>query len=186
MVLYAILFVSRVCRTCTFTSVLMQRYAQLCAEGEDIYLQLLMGFRLIRGSSRLLVLEQIVSSQRCLRSRAVGEGILIDGEVGGVVGCLRSASLVVHAYKVVVGGRDHLGIEGEVLGTHQRLPVPHVLGANHLTGHIHEETVELRAVDGWGEERDTIGEEVHSSIASLHGCLRHNHLGQKKRERESS
>ena len=140
-----------------------------------------MGFRLIRGSSRLLVLEQIASSQRCMSSCAIGEGILVDGEIGGVMGRLLSAGLVVHSHKVVVGGGNCIGVEGEVLSTHQRLPVPHILGANHLTSHIHEEIVEFRAVTGWGEERAVLGLEVHSSTASLHGCLRDNDLGHERK-----
>lgn len=100
------------------------------------------------------------------------------------MGRLWSAGLVVHSHKIVVGGGDRLGVEGEVFSTHQRLPVPHILGANHLAGHIHEEIMELRAVDGWGKERAVLGEEVHSSTAPLHRCLRDNYLGH-ERQREA-
>lgn len=152
-----------------------------------MYLQLVMVFRVclsiyssswthgllpIRCSEQptLLVLEQIASSQRCLCSGAIGEGILVDGEVGGVMRRLRSAGLIVHAHEVVVGGWDHLGVECEVLATHQWLHDLHVLGANHFAGHIHEEIVKLRAVASWGEERVLV-EEGHVSTASMHGCL---------------
>uniref|UniRef100_A0A0A9D5S4 ILL11 n=1 Tax=Arundo donax TaxID=35708 RepID=A0A0A9D5S4_ARUDO len=134
-------------------------------------LQLVMGFHLIRGSSRVLVLKQIASSQRCLHSRTVGKGILIDGEVGRVMGRLWSASLVVQAHEVVVRDRDRFGVEGKILGAHQWLPIPNVLGANHLAGHLHEEIMELGAVVCWWKERAVLCEEVHGSTASLHRCL---------------
>jgi hypothetical protein len=138
-----------------------------------------MGSLFNRGTSGL-VLNQIASSQRRLHGCPVGEGILIDGEVRGVMGRLRSTSFIVHAHKVVVRGGDRLGIEGEVLAAHQRLPVPHILRANHLTGHLHEEIMELRAVDCWGERRAVFLEKVHGSTAPLYRCLRYNNLGQEK------
>jgi hypothetical protein len=129
-----------------------------------------MGFRLIRGSSGL-VLNQIASSQGDLQSCPIGEGILIDGKVRGVMGCLRSTSFVVHAHKVVIRGGDRLSIERKVLGTHQWLCVPHVLGTNHLTGYLLEEIMQLRAVDcRWGE-RAVLVKKVHGSAAPLHRCL---------------
>jgi hypothetical protein len=129
-----------------------------------------MGFHLMRGSSGL-VLNQIASRQGHLHSCPIGEGILIDGKVRGVMGCLQSTSFVVHAHKVVIRGGDCLGIERKVLGTHQWLCVPHVLGTNHLTGHHLEAIMELRAVDcRWGE-RAVLVKKVHGSTALLYRCL---------------
>jgi hypothetical protein len=93
---------------------------------------------------------------------------------------LRSTSLIVHAHKVVVRAGDRLGVEGEVLAAHQRLSVPHILRANHLTGHLREEIMELRAVYCWGEQRAFFLEKVHGSTAPLYRCLRYNNLGQEK------
>ena len=133
------------------------------------HLQLVARFHLSSGNR--LVLKQIASSQRCLHGHTIGQCILVDGEVGGVMRRLRSTSLVEHPHEVVVCLGNGLRVEGEVLGTHQWLLLSHVVGANHLTAHLRKEIVKLRIVDCWREERLIFVKEVHNCAAALDRCL---------------
>lgn len=124
-----------------------------------------------------MLFMKIPHGESRVKGCAVRERLLVDGEERGVRGILRQANRpVAHPHKVVERGRHGFGEEGEVLRPHHRLPVPHIIGAEHFPGHLPEVPVQTFIVDGRGEERAFFVEEAHGGVASLHGCLRNNDL----------